>query len=154
MISVSWDRAKDCCLAYRGGEELVSGILCWKEEHGSWGMLSDRDLWWKGKYSYIFIYICLVGSYMHRAFSQRKTAHTPHHFVAHTQKFHCACFLPEQVTVSRELPVHRLCSRTQIGSTRISDHCNLVNLYLSPVIRNINQYNRNTNVVLSNTLTF
>lgn len=74
---------------------------------------------------YLFIYI--QWAHICTGFSVRgKTAHTPHHIVAHTQKFHCACFLPEQVAVSRELPVHRLCSRTQIGSARISDHCNLM----------------------------
>lgn len=91
---------------------------------------------------------------MHIVSSQRKAAHTPHCFTDHTQMFHCACPLPEQVTVSREWPVHRFGSMTQIGSARISDHCNLVFLCLSPVIRNIKQHNGNTNIVLSSTLAF
>lgn len=91
--------------------------------------------------------IYIMRAHVHRILIQRKMDHSPHHFI---DVLHYACpLLPEQITVSRELPVHRLGSRTQIGSARISDHCNLVFLFLSPVIRNISQHNENTGIVLS-----
>lgn len=37
-------------------------------------------------------------THVHIVSSQRKAAHTPQHFIDHTQIFHCACPLPEQVT--------------------------------------------------------
>jgi len=43
---------------------------------------------------------------------------------------------------------------TEIGSARISDHCDLVFVCLSPVIGNTSQCNENTNTVLSNMVVF